>query len=673
MKKSVLIGAATMAMVGLSAWAGNVWEDAKQIYNNVWNDANGNGIIDNNEYLNDRNPNTYKGSLTFNCGNTHPFRDTVMRTVYVTNMNVQVLGTGGQVLTNEPCLYFDPKTIVTNGTFSNTGVFTPGAEQTLCLCNFFQLDNPVTMNPKNDSYTCLFRYRPEFFMAPGDDRRMFLIGFGPSNNYAGSHLQYVLNPSGTGGRLRVNLQKFGNTGSYTLIESEELMLTNNVWCDIAFIAASNRVEVGVRFEKIKRAQDDRKTDGNGQGHGHFTWVRKDFEPKGNGDPAGDGYYHLCPPYNYQRMSTFHNGWYPARASDFAGIKGAVHGFAMWNRALTRYEVNEYFSEGRPALMKIGPGGTGTSGTEWLKGTAGATVTITNRPSQWRFLPSTLAKNAKVNVRFEVSDRYASLPQVVLITPAQTSCSGEVDVALDGVKLATMPVAPGKKEAFFVDGEKFTQGWHTFTIERSDEGAGNLVLNAYELTGSWQVGKDDGKHVQTGINDNDFTSSHVFAEGYYSKYQYLPYPFSSGWDCDFNANARTAHYKNGGFEDYHTYYQFALDQDLLDAGYRFDYQIKADGFFTQYANTDWVQYETVDGVATNTHVAADYAKGNVIKRRFDATNITGGEHTLMYDIDVLNYDAAGGAGKCDQYNVTPYADCFRMVIKKPAEGLLILVQ
>lgn len=646
----VLVGAVAMAMVGLSAWAGNVWEDATDIYYNDWRDANNNGKIDAGEYRNDRDPSRASGNtLVYNPDANCPLPTGTLQKQYtVRNESVRVLGENGITYSEEPCLHFT--------SYADTTEQPDGSLVTNKLHEtFMQFHSHIT----GDNYTILMRFKPEFNNETAAEKDRVLLWTGPSNNKDGIVLYYRTNPKDTGGYLIAK-----NVGGQATVGNAELMITNGVWADIAVIAASNHIELAVRHEQLYRKDDRAKVwsseTGNGEGGRRFTWLKS-----ATYDPVATDK-RMKPPYPYHR---FANDWsWTGRNPGSCGYTaGSLHTIAFWDRALTRSEVYEFFSSGRPALMRVGPGGKGTAGAKWMLGAAGTATTIDARPCNWKNLPSKLVKGAPVSVNFTVPVEYAGLPQLVKVMPASDSASGEVTVSLDGAVVAKLSVVAAKPEFAYIDKAVFTAGAHVFTIERTDNGAGDLKLNSYDLTGSWQLGKDDGIYSQTRTRD-DFTSSHVFA---WAQYGYCPASPSAGWACDYPAFfGRCAHYPPNAKENYVVKWEIPVDEDLLAANYRLEYSLKSAGLVNQYNQNNWKATQSFNGDAFSWEFTPPYAKGTVFKHLFDPMRdsaLHGGDNVITSKVEAVGIDDATA------YNFQPYVDYYRMTVYPPSQGLIIVVQ
>ena len=666
---SMLKSAAFCCALGVTCVdGGTVWDDAKAIYYNHWNDANSDGIISesNYEFLNERAPTaSSSGPYAYLPSSGHAYRTAIGQSWSIRNEDVRVLGAGGITFTNEPCLHVAPVCITADD--GRGGLVTNQMTET-----FFQFPNFFT----GDRYTCLFRFKPEFHSTNAAETTRNLIGFGTQSSNEGLYVRYIMNRGGTGGKI------VPQTGrGLNLINTEEIILTNNVWCDVAIIADYDRVTVGVRHEKLYRV-DDRAAvaaseTANGQGGRRFTFVTGTFNPVGSasnlvayddfkddgGTVTGRVYktYHFKPFYPYARVGDFPANWNPVAPTSARGLAGSFHTIGFWDRVLTREEINEFFSHAqRPGVMKAGPGGTGTAGEDWMRGAAGTDVTITNIPAQWRNIPATLAKGHTVRVLFDVVSAYTNLPQLVRISPAAASAEGTVDVWIDNAKLGTIRVSPGTIRSLFVPGNVFTGGRHTFAIARSDDGAGDLKLNCFEIKGSWQLGMDDGIYSQTRTRD-DFSESHVMA---WSQYGHLPAVPSDGWLCDIPATPRYARYSDTGHEYYPMKFQFSVDQDILDAGYTFVFETKSAGVYNQYSSTNWFYHQVFNDAFTNS-ITPPFNAGTFSSFALDGTHLRVATNNLLLAVECRNQQIA------DRYNITPRADFYRLrLVNRPRGTILI---
>ena len=216
--KSCLFACLTFvaAISPMACDGGTVWEDAKAIYYNNWNDANGNGVIEKSgyEYVNERAPTqSNSGPFTYVPAATHAYYEAIRKSWTVRNEDVRVLGAGGVVFTNEPCLHFEPVWVTADD--GNGGLVTNQMTET-----FFQFPNFFT----GDRYTCLFRYKPQFHTATSTAVKRVLVGFGTQSSNEGLYVKYITNPAGTGGYLEAH------TGRSTILVSSEECSRNITKC-----------------------------------------------------------------------------------------------------------------------------------------------------------------------------------------------------------------------------------------------------------------------------------------------------------------------------------------------------------------------------------------------------------------------------------------------------------
>lgn len=642
----------TFVICGLmtAAFGGGVWEDAEVLLFSNFSGPEGSTVNASSRWVNDRNTSkVVDGSFRPDSSSIDAATKTAIVAMYsVTNEDVRILGEGGVTYVNEPCLHFAPYKNE-SGNYQSTFFTFPG-------CKKGGNGAHGKLDLANDSsYTICMRFKPGLCTPSSVWSERILLETGPSTGSDGIKIYYFVAPDGTYGNICVGqcggaLTVGGTSGN------SELMVTNGVWADIAVICASNRIDVGVRHEKLFRVEDRNRPYASTQGGRRFTWKCGTYDPMATGKS-------LVPPYNYNRFNNKYS-WTATTEANNRSITGSLHRYGFWTRALGRDEVYEYFSEAkRPNLLTVGPGGTGQAGEKMFRGTTGTDVMIDNRPGEWRKLPYEIRQNVANTINFSVDAAYAGLPQVLKITAGSGAgtASGTIFVKLDGLPLAALDIAAGGKVTKLIDGEKFSEGAHSLSYERADGGSGALVINAIELKGSWQVGKDDNIYSQTETID-DFTKSHVFS---FPQYGHNPASVANGWLCDFPAGPRTAYYGTDvGTEDVQL--SFPVDPDLIAARYRFRYEMKIADVYAQWKSTKWTYTMNFNGAVSSSFASTDIGVGDIVKVQLDDC-LHGGSNTNTCSVRVTD----PGSGTDGHYNNSVYADYYRIRILPPRSGIRLI--
>lgn len=644
------LGLVASALVTTNAFCGSVWEDADVLLFSNFSGGPGTVVCSSSRWVNDRNTAKVVEGAYKPTDIDAALSAAIQGMYIVTNETVRILGEGGVTYENEPCLHFTPY-VDGDGQYHSTFFTLPGAKKGTGSGEHAKLD--LT---QDNTYTVCLRFKPGLCTPSAELTDRCLLEMGPGNGNDGLQIMYKVAPEGTYGYIYARQSaNVLSVGSYGGGGNCELMVTNGVWADIAVICASNRIDVGVRHEYLFRKDDRGLEYLKTQGGRRFTWLSGSYDPVATGKS-------LVPPYNYNRFNNSWN-WGAKTEADCRSIAGSLHRYGFWSRALNRDEVYEYFSEAkRPNLLTVGPGGTGTGGEKMFRGTAGTAVTIVNRPGEWRKLPAVLNRGVANTVNFTVEPQYAGLPQVLKLSSAAGKASGTVLVKLDGNKLAELDVPAGGKAMAMIDGAVFTAGSHALSYERSDAGSGQLILNALELKGSWQVGKDDGVYKQSATVD-DFTVSHIFSWG---QYGYCPASAANGWLCDFPSTPRHAFYGTQ-IEIYDMSLSFPVDPDLIAARYRFRYEMKIASIQEQWSGTKWTYTMNFNGTEKS-FSTGDYKVGDVVKVPIDEC-VVGGSNTNRFSIRVSD----PGQGPDGKYSNTVHADYYRLRLLSPLNGMVMTIR
>lgn len=624
-----------------SARASEVWNSAEQIFGGIINDKNGNGRIESGDLVNLRNPAKSNGLFTYIEGNTSGTRpnDLLEKSIRAGVEDVLVSSAGDVTLRDEPVLVFDPPTKDEGGVVRNASTMLQG-----------------DILPKGDEQTILMRFKPDFSLSKGRSDLTLYSNFTWAKGGVGVTVK--VNSAGTGGNLYVR-----NGTWSTSTSNGSLSMTNGVWHEIAVIVRKNVVTIGMRhplaYEQVLWNADAGTR--NSYGPGRFVWQTTTFTAGGtNGDGSLASF---ATPNTFVRISGYNFDW---QTTACAGIKGSLHLFGYWDRALDHGDVLAFFSDGRPAAFRVGPGGNGTAAAEMCKGEAGTDVTLGASFNEWSKLPSTLVKGSKVNVNFDLPASYTNLGSFVRIDTATASAAGTVAVSIDGRSAGTIAAVPGEPSSIFVDKGFFqTAGAHVFTIVRTDSGAGDLKLNGFELRGAWQLGFADRQCNNSGYRGYDFSANWLGPDPIYLTSFNLR-------DVRGHARFYQGAANQQGVVPNPTYYPahlvFDLDRDMIRSDKR--YYIEAvilTGITSSRANPgDKALGWSFNGGVTNWYSQA-VSVGEKLTIELPADQLKVGHNEFAFHADVIEK-----ADKSSRGDLTLFFDYYRLRIKE-YKGLTILVR
>lgn len=223
----------------------------------------------------------------------------------------------------------------------------------------------------------------------------------------------------------------------------------------------------------------------------FSWNSKTFSfPAGHDIPYNNTIYVGC--------CQGYGGYSPATFP----FRGSAHLMAYWERVLSDAEVEEAFgTEGflesafhNPSVLTVG----GSYGTDVFAGaTTGAVTEVSADLQDLASFPAGIEAGRTLRIPFRVLDTCTNLPQQVRLAAAADSAAGSFMIKIDGTVLRPISVLPGQEVSRHAAAELFTEGAHTLTITRTDDGAGLAKLSMVEISGSWRVGWVDGSESEMG--------------------------------------------------------------------------------------------------------------------------------------------------------------------------------
>lgn len=322
--------------------------------------------------------------------------------------------------------------------------------------------------PKNE-YTILMRFKPEepigmtSLDAASDNSGVALFSVQGTWQKSGFNFGYRPNAEGTGGNLKVF--GYGAVHSGNAAGIRALTVTNEVWHELAVTVKDKIMTVSLAADPEGLGKTKRQT------------VTKDWSPHTSLD--------WFTPEEGKTLVVGGSANTIAEKSDMTGnsFRGLIHMMAFWDRVLTQDEINEAFSQGRPAVMRVGFG-ENVSGGDLFAGTPGASVELASaQPWAWSAFPSAWTAGTSVTIPFAIPERDAGLGQMLRLVGDLASGEGRVAVSLDGDVLREIGIGSGSRE-FFIPGTALSSGGHTLVLRRSDNGSSAVNVRSISLEGSW---------------------------------------------------------------------------------------------------------------------------------------------------------------------------------------------
>ena len=149
------------------------------------------------------------------------------------------------------------------------------------------------------------------------------------------------------------------------------------------------------------------------------------------------------------------------------LRGSIHSYAAWNRALSADEIRQVFAWPGTDLVKIG---TANNSAQEFEGGAAPTT-----------------------INFNVAAKDAGLPQVLRVSATSTSAAGTFNVTVNNTAAGSLSVTPGKTATFYVKKSLTVAGANTLTLTRTS--ADPVTIDAIALGGSIQLGNADGSFTE----------------------------------------------------------------------------------------------------------------------------------------------------------------------------------
>lgn len=177
------------------------------------------------------------------------------------------------------------------------------------------------------------------------------------------------------------------------------------------------------------------------------------------------------------------------------FRGAFADFAAWDRELTDGEKASVMARAQGAKWFVGA--VNGRGDEFADD--GAADVFEPESMPWRMMRKTLtAENPALTLKSPLTAAEEKMAKLLSIRPilrggAESSCP--VAVSVNGERVGAFDLAVPAKRNILVPRKFWTRdanGDATVAIVRTGAAAGTLEIDALSLSGSWQIGRDDGR-------------------------------------------------------------------------------------------------------------------------------------------------------------------------------------
>jgi len=177
-------------------------------------------------------------------------------------------------------------------------------------------------------------------------------------------------------------------------------------------------------------------------------------------------------------------WASAKRTSFMG---SVQQIAFWKRALTDQEIHEAWGWPHEKVFKVGL--ENGASNEFGSNAAPAAQTIDAYGPLGEKSPN-IPAGGTWNVKFFGATNEVGLAQLLKLTATAGSSIGTISASVNGTSVGSQTVFPGRTATWYVPGTAFKKGPdNTLTLTRTDNGSGNVIVDAVSIGGSWQIGID----------------------------------------------------------------------------------------------------------------------------------------------------------------------------------------
>ena len=441
----------------------DVFADADFWLRGMGVDANGNGVLDNNEIRDSLNRRTFASLAHGVEGHKIAFSNELVR--------LPGRGVARQM---------------------QTIVFRQDREwgdEAHTNANFYQ--NSVSLGSFPDytnRYSMIIRFRPDYDTYPLSSSQ-WLVKFGHGTNRG---LMY-----GVTGRTSKSRQLGIYAGGKNYLPSMTCVMPDNVTgkdvtTNYVFTVTNGWTDVGVSIDGQKLTMMVVR-DGPEMGDKYCRlWVTTlSVESTRNLAPSGG--FVLGTETTKDTVLKWATG---ASGNEYKCFSGSVQQLAMWKRPLSHAELLAAMGYPRPEVWKVG---VEDDSTLEFGGEASADGVAVDGP--WT-VPQGISAGQSVTFKFPLTAKLDDqLSQFFRWKPTSDSGDGVLSAVLNGKPLGTKVVRAGKVAQWFVKSDLLQAGTNTLVVARTDAGTAPLKLDAATFGGGWQVGAADNSYTGDFAHEN----------------------------------------------------------------------------------------------------------------------------------------------------------------------------
>lgn len=258
------------------------------------------------------------------------------------------------------------------------------------------------------------------------------------------------------------LNAYRHDESHTLREATFASVPTNMWIDIGIVVGGGKLRVGIA------APESLWTPKNPTIHFAETpmWTE-------NCTLTGDQAHYRF----------FGEKGPPETTVRTTGFQGSVQQLAIWGRKLSDQEVMEAFGMPRPVIFRTGFD-NGASG-EFGGTRSGAAQTIDGLGS-WQDTWNVMRAGDTWTVNFDALAGDKNNPEIFSLRTLRGSSAATISASLNGTSLGSRAVNGNSRAFWPVPANLIVVGANTLTLSRTDGGAGDFLVDAMELGGSFLV-------------------------------------------------------------------------------------------------------------------------------------------------------------------------------------------
>ncbi len=323
-------------------------------------------------------------------------------------------------------------------------------------------------NSISNEYTIICRIRLDTLSRL---ERLFRIGYQDGNAKKGLLLGFNEHTERPGCKYVTAWmsQSTGASMTEVAIDRSNLFFPTNTWVDMSVAVGNGKLRVGLAAPDSKRLSNDSKTPTI-----HFAEVNMWTD---NCTLMGTGWM-------YRLFGEGGSGDDTASASaKTTGFQGSVQQLAIWSRKLSDQEVMEAFGMPRPVIFRTGF--DNDSSGEFGGTRSGAAQTIDGLGS-WQGVCNEMRAGDSWTVNFDALAGDKNNPEIFSMRTLRGSSAATISASLNGTSLGSRAVNGNSRAFWPVPANLIVAGANTLTLSRTDGGAGDFLVDAMELGGSFLV-------------------------------------------------------------------------------------------------------------------------------------------------------------------------------------------